>query len=106
MIRIRVVKVKEMKNKDGHGFLTYKTVDKNGKLMDLKFRREVKNAPEEPCTLLIESPEDFNVDTTKQWPCVWVRKLAGVEATEHKSNASEFFELGEEDKAAIDDILG
>lgn len=93
MIKIKVVEVKEMTTKEGRKFKVYKTVDKTGKKMDLKFRQSVTPLPTEPCILLINDPKNVNVDTTKQYPCVWVRGLDGIEELEHKSNVSEFFEV-------------
>lgn len=99
MIKIKIIEVKEMTTKEGRKFKVYKTVDKNGKKMDLKFRQSVTPLPTEPCVLLINDSKNVNVDTTIQYPCVWVHALDGIEELEKKCNISEFFEVTDDQTA-------
>lgn len=94
-MKIKIIEVKEMQSATTkQKFMTYKTVDKNGRKMDLKFRKEVNTKDiTGPCTLVIEDAENVNVDTTKQYPCVWVRGFDSIEETERKSNVGDFFDV-------------
>lgn len=94
-MKIKVIEVKEMQSKDSkQKFMVYKTVDKTGKKMDLKFRKDVDvKQITGPCTLIIEDPENVNVDTSKQFPVCWVRGFDSIEETQHATNAGYFFEV-------------
>ena len=77
LIRITVL-VEERKTQDGRAFNTYKAVTKNGALVDLKFRKEVKNLPTEKSIILV-SPDNINEARNTQYPTWWVSKVEGVE---------------------------
>lgn len=63
----------------GNKFIAYKTVAKNGKFMTVKFRKEVKNAPEKPGTYWLKVlPENVSVDTNRQYPVLWVHAIDEV----------------------------
>lgn len=60
----------------GNKFIAYKTVDKKGKFMTVKFRKDVKNAPEKPGTYWLKTKaENVSVDTNRQWPVLWVHAI-------------------------------
>lgn len=102
-LKITVAKVERIKDKDrGLDFLAYKTLTKKGKFMDLRFRREVKNAPEEPCVIVVNE-EKCNVDDQRKYPVLWVSEIKRIEPFEQKkSNASKYF--GTDDDEAESDM--
>lgn len=97
MKEIKIVQVKEITTKDNRKFNAYKTVDKRGKLMDVKFVQGCRNVPVKPCTILVD-PDQCNVDTTRQYPCLWVKNVEEIKETVHKTNFDEYFadEIGDE----------
>lgn len=90
-LHIRIVEVKEMTSKEGRKFTVYKALDKNGKLLDTKFRKEVKNLPTEPCTLIVDS-DKCNVTKNTLYPTVWIAEIKAIEPSVRESNAEDFFE--------------
>ena len=93
-MKIKVIEVKEIKTNDGKQFMAYKTVGKGGRKMDLRFVKGCQNIPTEPCYIEVED-DDANVDTTRQYPIVWVKQVKSILPFERKSNLSDFF--GDED---------
>ena len=89
-VRIKIVSVKEVTTEDGHKFNTFKTVDKKGKFMDVRFTRECKTLPTEPCTIVVKS-DMANVAKNRQFPCVWVKEIEAIEETAFESNIGEYF---------------
>lgn len=74
--KIKII-VAEKQTKDGNKkFNTYKTVTKNGRLIDVKFRKEVKNLPEGTCFAEI-LVDNMNIDKTRQYPVLWVSAVEG-----------------------------
>ena len=90
-IKIKIVEVKEVTTDDGHKFNTFKTVDKSGKLMDVRFTRACKTIPESPCTIVV-SPDMANVAKNRQYPCVWVKDVIRIEETPYESNIGDYFD--------------
>lgn len=71
------IKVQTKKTSDGRTFKTYKTVTKNGRVIDCKFRKEVA-APNEDC--YITCPVDkMNMQKNVEYPCLWVSQIDKVE---------------------------
>lgn len=71
------VLVKEFETKEGKKFNAFKAVQKNGKLIDLKFQRVVKNLPEQNCIIKV-LPENINLDKTRQFPALWCKKIEEI----------------------------
>ena len=93
-IKIRVIEVKEITAKNGNKFNAYKTVDKRGKKLDLRFTRDVTLLPKKPCTIIV--PEDkCNVSTNREYPVLWVQEVLRIEETQRKTNVSDY--IGDED---------
>lgn len=92
--KFKIIEVKEIENKEkGTKFNAYKTVGKSGKKMDVRFTKDCANVPKTPCTIVVDEA-DANVDTTRIYPCLWIKNVIRIENTERKSNLAEFF--GEE----------
>lgn len=70
--------VEEKKTAEGKKFNTYKTFTKNGRKIDVKFRKEVKNLPEGNCYAII-AVDEMNVDKSKRFPVLWVSQVQGYE---------------------------
>lgn len=83
LLEIKVI-VKEFETKEGKKFNAYKAVQNNGKLIDLKFQRVVKNLPEENCIIKVK-PENINLDKTRQFPTLWCKKIEEIIKPEYKS---------------------
>lgn len=74
-LKCEIVKVEERKTKDGRKFTVYKTVDKNGKLLDVRFTQASGFKTDKRGTVHGEG----NVDKTRQYPCVWFKSVDSFE---------------------------
>lgn len=72
------VLVNECKTKDGRTFNTYKAVTKNGAIVDLKFRKEVKNLPTEKSIIWVNE-DNVNEQKNAQYPTYWVSQIEFIE---------------------------
>lgn len=94
--RIKIT-VAEKQTTDGKKFNTYKATTKNGRLIDCKFRKEVKNLPEKTCYAII-CVDDMNVVRNTEYPVMWVKAvqsyedLAEVSAEKNKKVIDELFD--------------
>ena len=88
-IKIRVIEVKEITTKTGNKFNAYKTVDKRGKKLDLRFTKEVTLLPKKPCTIIVDD-EKCNVSTNREYPVLWVQEVKRIEESQRKSNVSDY----------------
>lgn len=90
-VEIKISQVKEITAGDGKKFKAYKAVQKNGNLIDCKFKNDVTNKPQEPCIIVV--PEDqANVDTRKQYPVLWVGEIIECKPFAPKAtNIHDFF---------------
>lgn len=77
--KFKIVKVEEVTTKDNNKFLTYKTVDKRGNFLDVKFRRAVKNAPTERCVVVVNDEDNWNIDEQRQYPVLWIAQVDAIE---------------------------
>ena len=73
-----IIKVQERKTSNGKSFNTYKAVTKNGRLIDAKFRKEVKELPTGDCYAVI-GVDNMNVDKNKEYPVLWISAVEGYE---------------------------
>lgn len=89
--KFRIVEVKEITTKDGQKFNAYKTISNGGRKMDVRFVRKCNNIPTEPCVIVVDE-DDCNVDTTRQYPILWIKNVQSIEQFERKSNIDEFFD--------------
>ena len=76
--KFKIVKIEEIQTKEGRRFNTYKTVDKRGNFMDVKFRKDCKNVPTERCVIAVNE-DDWNVDDQRQYPVLWIKQVQAVE---------------------------
>lgn len=95
-INVKIIDVKEVTPKSGQKFNAFKTVDKNGKKMDVKFTRDCRNVPTEPCEIVVDDSA-ANVDTNRQYPCLWIKDVLEIKPLPRKSNMAEFFDIDETD---------
>lgn len=84
--KFKVAQVTEITAKNGNKFLAYKTVDKNGNFMDMKFVRNCPNQPTEKCWIYVLG-ENKNVDDNKEYPVLWIKKVERIEPLQVISNA-------------------
>lgn len=76
--------VQTKKTSEGRSFNAYKTTSKNGRLMDVKFRKEVKELPTENCYAII-NVDNMNIDKNREYPVLWVKEVEGYEDLETNS---------------------
>lgn len=93
-LKIKVVEVRDVETQSGNKFKAYKTVDKNGKTMDLKFRRDAKNVPQERCWIYVDA-DKCNVTKNTEYPCCWVNTVNRIEPLEVKINAEDYFDAAD-----------
>ena len=71
--------VSPKKTSEGRSFLAYRAVTAHGRLITCKFNQTVTNPPQETCyiTCLVS---DLNVDTSKEYPVLWVKAIQSTKA--------------------------
>lgn len=89
--RFKIIEVKEVTTKDGKKFKAYKTIGKGGRKMDVRFVRDCKNVPTEPSVIVVNDG-NCNVDTTRQYPILWVKDVVHIEDFDRKNNTSDYFD--------------
>lgn len=91
------VTVSPKKTADGRSFNTYKTYSKNGRAIELKFRKDVKNVPEKNCFIVCDV-DDMSLNTSGEYPVLWVRAIQSIEdletatAESNRKKINEFFD--------------
>lgn len=81
--------VREEKTKDGKTFNAFKVVETNGKLVDCRFRKEVKNVPTETCIMVVKK-DDIYLDSKRIYPCYWVKAIQELKPIERTSKELPF----------------
>lgn len=92
-MKIKIIEVNEVTTKSGSTFTAFKAVKKDGKKIDCRFTRSVdpKKIPEQPCFINVDD-NMANVDTSRQYPILWVKDIISVEPFESRNNLSDFFD--------------
>lgn len=90
--KFKIIEVNEITTKDGKKFKAYKTIGKGGRKMDVRFVRDCNNVPTEPCMVVVNE-ENSNVDTTRQYPILWIKNVERIEDFERKNNTSDYFDV-------------
>ena len=90
--KFKIIEVKEISTPDGKKFNAYKTLASGGRKMDVRFVRNCKNIPTAPCVIVCND-DQCNVDTTRQYPILWVKNVERIEEFERKNNVSHFFDF-------------
>lgn len=86
--------VSEKETKEGRKFNVYKAVTNEGRLIDCKFRKEVKNLPEKTCYVHVYNTE-MNIDKSREYPTLWVKAIEEIEEIGNKAD----------DTTAVDEIF-
>lgn len=89
--KFKIIEVNEITTKDGKKFKAYKTIGKGGRKMDVRFARDCNNVPAVPCVVVVNE-DNCNVDTTRQYPILWIKNVERLECFEHKNNTSDYFD--------------
>lgn len=92
--KFKIIEVREITTKDGKKFNAYKTLANGGRKMDVRFVRNCSNIPTEPCVIVCDE-NDCNVDTTRQYPILWVKNVIRIEEFERVNNVAEYFDNSE-----------
>lgn len=90
--KFKIIEVNEITTKGGKKFKAYKTIGKGGRKMDARFVRDCNNVPTEPCVIVVNE-ENCNVDTTRQYPILWIKAVERIEGFERKNNMSDYFDV-------------
>ena len=89
--KFKIIEVNDITTRDGKKFKAYKTIGKSGRKMDVRFVRDCNNVPTEPCVVVVNE-ENCNVDTTRQYPILWIKSVERIEGFERKNNTSDYFD--------------
>ena len=90
MKEFKIIEVKEITAKNGNKFLAYKTLDSKKHKMDVRFTRDCPNIPKETCVIVV--PDDkCNVDTSCQYPVLWVKEVTEIKDFPKSNNVDEYF---------------
>ena len=89
----KVISVQEVTSNNGNKFTAYKTIGKNGKKMDIRFTKscDPTKLPTEPCIVVVEEA-NANVDTSRQYPVLWIKAIEELKPIERKNNIDDFFD--------------
>lgn len=71
-------------------FLAYKVFTKKG-WVDLKFTKDVKNAPTKNCFIFVDT-DKLNINKTGRFPIVWVKEIAKIEEINFTQKVEDYFE--------------
>ena len=77
-------------------FTSYKVLDKSGKWIDCRFRKEVANIPASSCIMIVKS-ENCNIALNGKYPVLWVKAIERTEAlfvpnlAEEEAKLEEYF---------------
>ncbi len=93
--KFKIIEVSEITTKDGKKFNAYKTLANGGRKMDVRFVRNCKNIPTKPCVIVCEEGQ-CNVDTTRQYPILWIKDVVRIEETQRTNNVSKYFDSDED----------
>lgn len=88
-IEVSVKTVKYAGENQEESFLAYKAFTKKG-WMDLRFTKEVENAPTKNCFIYVEK-ENLNVNKTGRFPIVWVKKIEKIEEITFTQKVEDYF---------------
>lgn len=69
--------VEDRTTTDGRKFKVYKTVTKNGRKIDCKFRKEVTNVPSENSIISVYV-NNMNMQKNSEFPVLWVSQIEEV----------------------------
>lgn len=87
-MRVKVTEITTQERK----FFAYKTLGKNKKWLDLRFTRDVENAPKADCFIMVDS-DNANYSTAYQYPRIWVRKIEEIIPFETRpNNVADYFD--------------
>ena len=89
--KVKIIEVNDIMTNDGKKFKVYKTVGKGGRKMDVRFTRDCSNVPTKPCVVVVNE-ENCDVDTTRQYPILWIKSVERIEGFERKNNTSDYFD--------------
>ena len=89
--KFKIIEVNDITTKDGKKFKAYKTIGKGGRKMDVRFVRDCNNVPTEPCVVVVNE-ENCNVDTSHQYPILWIKSVERIEGFERKTNLADYFD--------------
>lgn len=78
--------VEDRMTTDGRKFKVYKTVTKNGRKIDCKFRKEVTNVPSENSIISVYV-NNMNMQKNSEFPVLWVSQIESIEPMAAKVNA-------------------
>lgn len=76
--KIKIIVGKQQTKDGARTFATYKAVQKDGHLIDCKFRKEVEKLPTKSCYMYVY-PENYNKQTNVEYPILWVKKVERYE---------------------------
>lgn len=88
--KFKIIEINDISTPDGKKFKGYKTIANGGRKMDVRFVRDCKIVPVEPCVIVCDE-NDCNVDTTRRYPILWVKNVLRLEPFERKNNLNDFF---------------
>lgn len=77
-VKIEIIRKTLTTNDKTRTFYVYKGVQKNGKLIDVKFTRDVTNIPKIDNFIIEVSKDKINLDKDRKYPCYWVKEILPV----------------------------
>ena len=91
------ITVTPKKTADGRSFNTFKTYSKNGRPIEVKFRKEVKNVPDKNCFIVVNE-DNAHLNTAGEYPVMWIADIveildiASESAESNRKRLAEYFD--------------
>lgn len=95
-IKVKEIEIKKGPNK-GKKFDSYRAVQKDGKLIDCRFRQEVKDLPTEDCYIVVDV-DNMNYDRSREFPRLWIHAIEEIKQLTDGMNR-------DTEKAIIDEMF-
>lgn len=80
LVRIELVTRELTNSKTNKKFIVYKAVQKDGKYIDCKFRKEVTPPVENAYVNVYKS--QMNIASNQKYPVLWIKRIESIESIE------------------------
>jgi len=87
-LELKVEEVEYEDNGKKKKFNSYKVLTNEGRYMDLRFRKEVKDLPTEDCIIKVKV-KNLSVDRNRKYPRTWVHAVESIEPLYDPKNNSD-----------------
>lgn len=84
------IKGREVELADGRSFMAFRAVQKDGKMIDCRFRSDCNLIPKESGTITVAA-KDMNVNRAGEYPVLWVKHVINFKPQAVNLSAADLF---------------